>query len=84
MAIKPLSLESNLASASDVSSATVVRIFNTAASNVVITVSDDAGAVATLTLAAGEIINLQKAASHTLTASASGSSVKVVKIAHAN
>ena len=80
MIVKPLSQETNLASETDVELASVVRIVNTGSATTV-TIKDGAATVATLTVAAGEVLNVQKTPSHTLLATAS---VKAVKIAHTN
>lgn len=85
MIVKPLSKETTLESATNVSSASVVRLVNTGAGNALVTIADEAGShedpVASLTLVAGEVVNIQKAPSHTLLATAS---VKAVKVAHTN
>lgn len=80
MIVKPLSQETTLASATDVELASVVRIVNTGSATTV-TIKDGATTVASLTVAAGEVVNIQKTPSHTLLATAS---VKAVKIAHTN
>ena len=80
MIVKPLSQETSLVSATDVELASVVRVVNTGSATTV-TIKDGATTVATLTVAAGEVVNIQKTPSHTLLATAS---VKAVKIAHTN
>ena len=83
MLVKLMGTESSLdpTTGSDVDLATVVRVMNSSASAQVVTVKDGGSTVGTITLAAGEALHLQKTASHTLLAN---SSVKAVKVAHAN
>ena len=78
MIVKPLSQETSLVSATDVELASVVRVVNTGVATTV-TIKDGDTTVATLTVAAGEVLNIQKTPSHTLLATAS---VKALKIAH--
>ena len=80
MIVKPLSQETSLVSATDVELASVVRVVNTGVATTV-TIKDGDTTVATLTVAAGEVLNIQKTPSHTLLATAS---VKALKIAHTN
>lgn len=81
MIVKPLSTETTLASATNVSAASVVRLVNTGAGNATVTIADGATTVASLTLVAGEVVNIQKSPSHTLLAD---EFVKAVKVAHTN
>jgi hypothetical protein len=80
MIVKPLAEETNLAAATDVENASVVRLVNTGSSTVV-TIKDGATTVASLTLAQGEVIHIQKSPNQTLSAVAA---VKAVKVAHTN
>lgn len=80
MLVKPMNEEVSLATATDVDAASVVRVVNTGSATLV-TVKDGASTVASLTLAEGEVLHLQKAPTHKLVATAS---VKAVKVAHAN
>ena len=80
MLVKPLSEETDLATATDVDKATVVRLVNTGSSTVV-TIKNGTSTVASLTLTEGEVLHLQKGATQTLSAV---SAVKAVKVAHTN
>lgn len=80
MIVKLLGEETDLGVATDVDLATVVRLHNTGA-DVLVEVVDGVTTVASMTLADGETIHLEKKSSQTLVAS---SDVKAVKVAHAN
>ena len=80
MIVKPLSQETTLATATNVNLAVVVRLVNTGAATTV-TVKDGDTTVASLTVAEGEVVNVQKSPTHTLSAT---NAVKAVKIAHTN
>lgn len=82
MIVKPLSVEIELSTSNgnDVENASVVRLVNTGTATVV-TIKDGATTVASLTLAQGEVIHVQKSPTHTLSAVAA---VKAVKVAHTN
>lgn len=84
MTVKPLSMEIDLDSeGSDVSGAVLVRSVNTTSSAKTVTVTNsDGDDVASLTLAPGESLSIQKASSDTLSCASSG--VKVVKVAFSN
>ena len=68
-------------SGSTVSMARVVRLVNTSGSAQVVDVMDGSTKVGSLTMAAGEVVHLEKTPAHTV---AANSAVKAVKIAHAN
>ena len=81
MLIKVLGSETNLASATNVGLASVVRIFNTD-SPALVTRKDSGGTtIGTVTIATGEVAYLEKEPSDTLEG---GAAFKVVKIAYAN
>lgn len=80
MIVKLLGEETDLGVATDVDLATVVRLHNTGV-DVLVEVVDGATTVASMTLADGETIHLEKKPTQTLVAS---SDVKAVKVAHAN
>lgn len=75
--VKLLSSEIALSTANTVSSASVVRVFNNTAGAVLVTRAN-AGTLGTVTLAAGEIIYLQKAPTETI---ASNVAVRAVSVA---
>lgn len=81
MLVKPLAEETDLASDTDVNGASVVRLVNTDTTSNLVTVKDGSSTVASLTLAAGEVVHLQKSSAHKLSAT---DKVKAVKVAHAN
>lgn len=76
--IKLLGTEIALSSASTLSNAQLVRIFNDTANAVLITVEDTSGITGTVTVKAGEIIFIRKKASETITANYA---VKAVSVA---
>ena len=84
MLIKVLAAEGDLTSASNVDTATVVRLYNGHGSAVVITRKTGATTIGSITVHQNHEIYLEKYATDTLTASAGGGSVKVVIIAYAN
>ena len=70
--------ESNLTSASNVAFAKCVRVYNSGASDLVITQKNAGGTtLATVTLAAGEVAYIEKAPSDTLTGAATSLAVSV-------
>lgn len=77
MIIKPMSTETTLATATNVNSATVVRLLNTSTATTV-TIADGATTIATFTIAANEIVLVEKLPAHTMVAVAA---VKAVKVA---
>lgn len=79
MLIKVLGSETNLASATNVGLATVVRILNTDSSALVTRKNSEGTTIGTLTILAGEIAYLEKDPTDTLEG---GSTVKAVKIAY--
>lgn len=81
MRIRLLASETTLTSATNVSSATVVRVVNTG-STAVVTRKDSAGAtLGSVTLIANEIAYLEKEPTDTLEG---GAAFKAVKIAYSN
>lgn len=84
--LKLLNQETNLTASSDVGGATMVRVFNNqnAQSALMVKDSTDTTILGSFTMAAYEIIYVQKITDQKLAASAGGSNVKVTKIAFAN
>ena len=83
MLIKVLAAETNLGSATNVGSATVVRLLNNQNSAAAVTRKDSGGTtIGSLTADNGKVIYLEKDPTDTLTAASNGGSVKVVKIAY--
>lgn len=80
MILKPLGTETTLTSATNVSSATVVRLLNTSTAATV-TIADGVTTVATFTIAQNEVVLVEKEAAHTL---AGGAAIKAVKVAFTN
>ena len=73
-----LGSEVNLASATNVGFAKLVRVLNNHSAVQVITQKNAGGTtIATVTLAAGEVVHIQKAASDTLTGAATSLAVSV-------
>ena len=82
MLIKVLAAEGNLSSASNVDSASVVRLYNGHSAALVITRKDSGGTtIGSFTLGTLQSIVIEKDFTDTLTASSNGGSVKVVKVA---
>ncbi|MBB13115.1 MAG: hypothetical protein CMC78_02985 [Flavobacteriaceae bacterium] len=82
MVIKVLAAESDLTAASNVGNATLVRLYNGHSAVSVITRKDSGGnVIGSATVLNGAVEVFEKNATDTLTASAGGASVKVVKIA---
>ena len=85
MLIKVLAAEGNLSSASNVGTATVVRLFNNHSASLLITRKTAAAAtVGSITVNTKESVLLEKDATDTLTAASNGASVLVAKIAYGN
>jgi len=83
MIIKVLAAEGNLNAASNVDTATVVRLHNGHSAALVITRKTSGGdTIGSLTVNTKETVVLEKDSTDTLEASGSGSSVKVVKVAY--
>jgi len=83
MIIKVLAEEGNLNAASNVDTATVVRLHNGHSAALVITRKTSGGdTIGSLTVNTKETVVLEKDSTDTLEASGSGSSVKVVKVAY--
>jgi hypothetical protein len=81
MHIKLLDQETTLTSATNLANATLVRVYNTGSAATVTHKNSSGSTIGTVTLAAGEIVLLQKAATDTLEG---GSAFKSVKVAFAN
>ena len=82
MLIKVLAAEGNLSSASNVDSASVVRLYNGHSTALVITRKDSGGTtIGSFTLGAAQSIVIEKDYTDTLTAASNGNNVKVVKVA---
>ena len=78
--MKVLSTETNLSSATNVGSASVVRIFNSDSSTATVTKKDSGGStIGTFTVGAGEVIYCEKNYTDTLEG---GATLKVSKTAH--
>jgi polyisoprenoid-binding protein YceI len=85
MLIKVLAAEGNLSSASNVDTATVVRLYNGHSAAVVITRKDSGGTtIGSFSAVNGEVVFVEKDATDTLTAASNGSSIKVAKVAYGN
>ena len=82
MLIKVLAAEGDLTSASNVDSASVVRLYNGHSAALVITRKNSGGTtIGSFTLGAAQSIVIEKDYTDTLTAASNGESVKVVKVA---
>ena len=82
MLIKVLAAEGDLSSASNVDSASVVRLYNGHSAALVITRKDSGGTtIGSFTLGTLQSIVIEKDFTDTLTAASNGRSVKVVKVA---
>ena len=85
MLIKVLAAETNLGSATNVGSATVVRLLNNQNSAAAVTRKDSGGTtIGSCTAVNGQVIFLEKAATDTLTAASNGGSILVAKVAYGN
>jgi len=85
MLIKVLAAETNLNAATNVSNATVVRVYNGHSAAVVITRTDASDAtIGSLTVLNGETVVLEKEPTDKLITSAGTTSVKAVKVAFRN
>ena len=83
MIIKVLAAEGNLTAASNVDSATVVRLYNGHSAALVISRTDASdGAIGSLTVVNGETVILEKEPTDKLSAASNGSTVKVAKVAY--
>ena len=81
MALKVLAAETTLTAATNVNTATVVRVINTSTAAVV-TRKDSAGAtIGSFTMAANEVAYVEKDATDTLEG---GAAFKAVKVAYSN
>jgi hypothetical protein len=81
MLIKLLASETNLATATTVGGATVVRVLNTGSAASVTRKDSTPATIGSVTLGAGEVAYLEKDSSDTLEG---GADFKVVKVAYAN
>ena len=82
MLIKVLAAEGDLSSASNVDSASVVRLYNGHSAAIVITRKDSGGTtIGSFTLGTLQSIVIEKDFTDTLTAASNGASVKAVKVA---
>jgi hypothetical protein len=81
MLIKLLASETTLTSATNVSTATVVRVHNTGSAAVVTRKDSEGVTIGTVTLAENEVVYFEKEPSDTLEG---GAGFKVVKVAYAN
>ena len=82
MLIKVLAAEGNLSSASNVDSATVVRLYNNHSAALLITRKDSGGTtIGSLTVNSKDTVLLEKDYTDTLEAASNGNNVKVVKVA---
>ena len=85
MLTKVLAAEGNLASASNVNTATVVRLYNGHSAAVVITRKDSgATTIGSFTAVNGQVIFVEKDSTDTLTAASNGGSILVAKVAYGN
>ena len=85
MRIKVLAAEGNLSSASNVGTATVVRLFNNHYAALLITRKLAGGTtVGSITVNTKESVILEKDATDTLTAASNGGSVLVTQVAYGN
>jgi hypothetical protein len=81
MALKVLAAETTLTAATNVNTATVVRVINTSTAAVV-TRKDSAGAtIGSFTMAANEVVYVEKEPTDTLEG---GAAFKAVKVAYSN
>ena len=81
MLIKVLAAEGNLSSASNVDSASVVRLYNGHSAAIVITRKDSGGTtIGSFTLGTLQSIVIEKDFTDTLEAASNGATVKVVKV----
>ena len=82
MLIKVLAAEGDLSSASNVDSASVVRLYNGHSAALVITRKDSGGTtIGSFTLGTLQSIVIEKDFTDTLTAASNGATCKVVKVA---
>ena len=81
MIVKVLASETDLTTATNVGLASVVRVNNTGSAAVVTRKNSDGDTVGTVTIAANEVIYLEKESLDTLEG---GSGFKVVKVAYSN
>ena len=82
MVIKVLAAEADLTSASNVTNATLVRVYNGHSAVSVITRKDSGGStIGSMTVLNGAVEVFEKVATDTLSVASNGSSVKVTSIA---
>jgi len=81
MLIKVLAAETTLTSATNVSTATVVRVINTSTAAVVTRKDVDGNTIGSFTMAANEVAYVEKDSTDTLEG---GAAFKAVKVAYSN
>ena len=85
MLIKVLAAEGSLTSASNVNTATVVRLYNSHTAAIVITRKNVGGTtIGSFSAVNGEVVYVEKDPTDTLTAASQGSLQLVAKVAYAN
>ena len=85
MLIKVLAAEGNLSSASNVNTATVVRLYNSHTGAIVITRKNAGGdTIGSFSAVNGQVVFVEKDPTDTLTAASQGSAQLVAKVAYAN
>lgn len=78
--VRLLNLQTNLSAATSVDNGTLIRVFNSAGANSVVTLRSGSTVLATTTIAAGEIIYIKKYAAETL--QSVGTEVLVNSVSH--
>lgn len=78
--VRLLNLQTNLSAATSVDNGTLIRVFNSAGANSVVTLRSGSTVLATTTLAVGEIIYIKKYAAETL--QSVGTEVLVNSVSH--
>ena len=85
MLTKVLAAEGDLSSASNVNTATVVRLYNGHSAAVVVTRKDSGGTtIGSFSAVNGQVIFVEKDPTDTLTAASNGGSILVAKVAYGN
>jgi len=85
MLIKVLAAEGSLTSASNVNTATVVRLYNSHSAAIVITRKNVGGTtIGSFSAVNGEVVYVEKDPTDTLTAASQGALQLVAKVAYAN
>ena len=78
--VRLLNLQTNLSAATSVDNGTLIRVFNSAGANAVVTLRSGSTVLATTTLASGEVIYIKKYAAETL--QSVGTEVLVNSVSH--